>query len=102
MALCGAGVSAVGSLPRLPLTCRTCAQAIAGPLFAFCENVGVSGSSPWHIRLLTRKGLCLGGGADTPTLCGRRADWDLTVPVTAESVKQACPACKRIWRAATR
>lgn len=36
--------------------------------YAFCEHVGASAHSRWHI---------LGGGADTSSLCGVEVAWDL-------------------------
>ncbi len=39
------------------------------PPYAFCESV--TGIGRWHIRRLSEKGLKLGGGIDTPTLCKR-------------------------------
>ena len=45
--------------------------------FSFCETAFATGTSPWHIRELSEAGRKLGGGADTPTLCGREAAWDL-------------------------
>jgi hypothetical protein len=39
-----------------------------------------SSSSPWHIRELTSVGQKMGGGADTPALCGRTVSWDRGFP----------------------
>ena len=47
------------------------------PEYAFCETVHASALSPWHIRKLTEQGKKLGGGADTPSLCGLKVSWDL-------------------------
>ena len=45
--------------------------------YSFCETVTAGPLSRWHIRPLTRRGKLLGGGADTPALCGRKVSWDL-------------------------
>jgi hypothetical protein len=52
--------------------------------YAYCESVHATGLSPHHIRKLTAAGMKKGGGADTPTLCGRdlTGGWD-TSPVKA-------------------
>ena len=54
--------------------------------YAYCESVSASALSPHHIRKLTDVGLKLGGGVDTPTLCGKDIHitngWD-TSPVEA-------------------
>ena len=41
------------------------------PVFAFCESVHAPPKGSWHIRRLGPAGLKLGGGIDTPSLCGR-------------------------------
>ena len=61
--------------------------------YAFCETAAASGYSPWHIRRLTKRGKKLGGGADTPTLCGREAAWDLDVPI-----RHGDFVCERCWQ----
>jgi len=38
--------------------------------FFYCEGVAASGRSRWHLRPVGPKGLMLGGGIDTPSLCG--------------------------------
>lgn len=51
--------------------------------FAYCEPNTATGLDTWHIRRLTDAGRRLGGGIDTPTLCGRDwQGWDLEAPVT--------------------
>jgi hypothetical protein len=45
--------------------------------YSFCETATAGAKTPWHIRVLTAKGRKLGGGADTPALCGREVSWDL-------------------------
>jgi hypothetical protein len=51
--------------------------------YSFCESVTASALSPHHIRKLTDVGLKLGGGVDTPTLCGKDIHitngWDTSV-----------------------
>jgi hypothetical protein len=61
--------------------------------YAFCEAITASGSSPWHIRKLTKNGLYLGGGTDTPALCGRVVCFDLAVPVTIQRNYSICKKC---------
>ena len=64
------------------------------PTHVFCESV--TGIGPWHIRKLSKNGLKLGGGIDTPSLCGRirplgdhtqervgGGGWDLEVRITS-------------------
>lgn len=61
--------------------------------FAFCESVNATGTSPWHIRQLTTKGLKIGGGADTEALCGRKIEWDLEVEITSHHLTHCCHKC---------
>ena len=49
--------------------------------FSYCEAIFASSKTYWHIRRLTKKGRCLGGGADTKALCGRPVSWDLSRPI---------------------
>ena len=67
--------------------------------FSFCETVHAMG--PWHIRRLTEKGKKLGGGADTETLCGLRAAWDINCEISDVSLSEnddrpgrPCSTCK--------
>jgi hypothetical protein len=66
--------------------------------FAFCETDTAGGGSPWHIRELTGRGKKLGGGADTPALCGRKVSWDLRPDVNELQLRGACVACAQIYR----
>jgi hypothetical protein len=66
--------------------------------FSFCETVTASGSSPWHIRPLTPAGQKLGGGADSPALCGRVVGWDLVVPITEYRLKHCCKRCVELYQ----
>ena len=63
--------------------------------FAFCESVNATGTSPWHIRQLTTKGLKIGGGTDTKSLCGREMGWDLEVKITSHhlNLNHCCSKC---------
>lgn len=63
---------------------------------AFCEPVTAGSNTLIHIRPLTSVGLKLGGGADTPALCGRRVDWDLEAPITPRSIEdpRTCSKCR--------
>ena len=68
--------------------------------YAFCETVHAGPVSRWHIRQLSEKGLCSGGGADTLALCGRQVAWDLArVPITLHHLTvNACPKCRTAYR----
>jgi len=72
------------------------------PPFTFCEPVWVSGSGHWCIRKTTEVGLKLGGGVDTPSLCGRveaGRGWDLAVRMTEHHLNEnACPKCLPKYR----
>ncbi len=66
--------------------------------YSFCESVTATSRSPWCIRVLTEQGQKLGGGVDTPSLCGRVQPppkgngWDLPVVFTVHH-PSACPKC---------
>jgi hypothetical protein len=63
--------------------------------YSFCESVTATSISPWCIRRPTSVGRKLGGGVDTPSLCGRvkiGLGWDLKVPVDVAH-RSACPRC---------
>lgn len=62
--------------------------------YAFCESITAGAFTPWHIRKLTKQGLKLGGGADTPALCGRVVSWDRKVSLTPEHLADCCQKCK--------
>lgn len=66
---------------------------------SFCESVHATGTSPWHIRELTAAGRKLGGGADTPALCGRDLckGWDLNVEMTDHHLSHACKKCVEVF-----
>ena len=65
--------------------------------YSFCETATAGGASPWHIRTLTGIGRKLGGGADTPSLCGRQVAWDIGVELTEHHVGHCCPKCRAIF-----
>jgi hypothetical protein len=69
-------------------------------LHSFCESQWATGVSPWHIRQLTKKGLMLGGGADTKALCGRTVAWDLDIPLTEMRLRDhgSCRECVAILK----
>lgn len=69
--------------------------------YSFCETIAATG--PWHIRKLSAAGKKLGGGADTKTLCGLEAAWDINCEISDVSLAdpqdrqqpgRPCPACK--------
>lgn len=72
--------------------------------YAFCEAVTAGSQSRWHIRPLTKVGLKLGGGVDTPSLCGHVKPpygWDLYVKIDEEHhLPYACPECVKLYREA--
>ena len=70
--------------------------------YSFCESVHGTGVSRWHIRRLTDAGKKLGGGIDTPSLCGRVMPpygWDLDVQIDARTLEMACTKCQRAMSA---
>jgi len=64
--------------------------------YSFCETAVASPISPWHIRRLTKHGRKLGGGVDTPALCGHTVAWDLDVPITKHHLTHCCIMCREI------
>lgn len=71
------------------------------PSYSFCESIFAGPNSPWHIRVLTEKGIKLGGGADTPAICGRTMAWDLKVDITNHHLTHACKKCVTKYREIT-
>lgn len=69
--------------------------------YSFCESVTATSMSPWHIRRLTKVGRKLGGGIDTPSLCGRvrkEKGWDLETPINAFHLANGCcPECLKLF-----
>ena len=63
--------------------------------YAYCETIA---AYVWHIRPLTKVGLKLGGGADTPALCGAKVLWDLSLKVdpTEPSFRTVCEKCRSL------
>lgn len=61
--------------------------------FSFCETYSAPPWCPWHIRALSQRGKKLGGGADTPALCGTLVAWDLEVHINEHHLSHACEAC---------
>ena len=66
--------------------------------YSFCETAHATGSSPWHIRKLTSAGKKLGGGADTPALCGRKVAWDIKANINEFAIKYACAHCQDAFK----
>jgi hypothetical protein len=62
--------------------------------YAYCETIS---AYVWHIRPLTKAGLKLGGGADTPALCGAKVLWDIqcSVDPIAPAWDTVCPICQK-------
>lgn len=63
--------------------------------YRFCEGAWVAACPPWHIRKISGAGEKLGGGADTPALCGLNLNrgWDLQVCITEGHLAHSCEAC---------
>lgn len=71
--------------------------------YSFCERVWAGPRSPWHIRRLSPIGRKLGGGIDTPSLCGRIVPpegkgWDLDVEITPHHLTHSCKLCVEVYR----
>lgn len=68
---------------------------------SLCESVHASGSSPWHLRRLTKVGQKFGGGIDTESLCGRvkpPMGWDLEVVITDFHIERnVCKQCLGVF-----
>lgn len=66
----------------------------------FCETVTAGPLQPWHLRPPGTKGRCLGGGAGTPSLCGREVAWDIGIVATTEAIGRhsTCPRCAAVHR----
>lgn len=66
--------------------------------YSFCESAYATPFSAWHLRMLSHRGLKLGGGADTLSLCGRQVSWDLSVNITDHHLTHCCKACAEIYK----
>lgn len=71
--------------------------------YSFCETVAATG--PWHIRILSEIGHKYNGGADTKTLCGLQAAWDVQHEFKDEWIDdggplldQVCQSCLTVYR----
>lgn len=65
-------------------------------MISFCESVWAGSASPWHLRVLSAVGRKVGGGIDTPSLCGHVQPpngWDLEAEVTAGHLGHVCGKC---------
>lgn len=77
------------------------------PKYAFCESVAAGSCGRWHIRKVEDR-LHLGGGIDTPSLCGRvnpigsergaTGGWDVNVKITEHHLGHSCPDCVKAYR----
>jgi hypothetical protein len=71
--------------------------------YSFCETPA---AFLWHIRELSDAGPKPHGGADTPTLCGREAAWDIRCEITPASLQtvaevgagKRCPHCVKAYK----
>ena len=60
------------------------------------EFDSATSNSPWHIRQLTEAGKKMGGGIDTPSLCGRKQNgWDVNHRAPEQGIKPdfVCESC---------
>jgi len=57
--------------------------------YSICESTAAIVT---HVRALSEKGLFLGGGADTLSLCGKKMAWDTKIPVSPFTV--TCKDCR--------
>lgn len=64
---------------------------------SYCEAWAASSESPRHIRRLTASGKRFNGGADTPSLCGRKMSWDRAPMVTKHPLGKVCVKCQEAW-----
>lgn len=95
-----------------PFRQSTKAPAEKPPEYVFCESSTASSTSPWHIRKVSSIGLKLGGGIDTPSLCGRVrpigddlrgfGGWDLNVGISEHHLTHCCKACADAYKALSR
>jgi len=77
--------------------------------YAFCESIHAGSNSLWHIRKY-EGALKLGGGIDTPSLCGHVkpevGGWDIAhihshwLHDPKNPMGQTCPECLRQYKAA--
>jgi len=69
------------------------------PYWSFVDN-GVTLTNHYHIRQLSSVGYKLGGGVDTPTLCGihQGTYFDVKTPVIEVNLSQACKNCVKEYR----
>jgi len=67
--------------------------------YSYMEFATATGRSPWHIRKLTDQGKKMGGGIDTPSLCGRKYNgWDVN-HAAPEAGPRPDFACRNCWEA---
>jgi hypothetical protein len=64
--------------------------------YAYCETIA---AYVWHIRPLTKIGLKLSGGADTPALCEANVLWDINVKIDTLSPAwgEVCRTCRSLY-----
>ena len=70
------------------------------PEYAFCESVSAGSCGHWHIRKV-QSALHLGGGIDTPSLCGHvkaHGGWDINVKITEHHLGHSCSECVKAYR----
>jgi len=103
-AICAAVDAALGALEKAG-TDSPDSRRTNKPKYSFCEHAHATPWSKWHIRRLTAAGLKLGGGADTPALCGRTVAWDLSQLATGRvdaDHEFVCGKCAEIYRSERR
>ena len=64
--------------------------------YSYMEFEWATGTT-WHIRMLSDKGKFMGGGADTPSLCGtKHRGWDVNHKPPEVGLKPDF-ACRNCW-----
>jgi len=74
------------------------------PLTALGQKFSGGAAIKWHIRPLTALGQKFSGGADTPTLCGLKAVWDINAPVIPQVLvtERFCAGCRKAYEETTK
>jgi hypothetical protein len=77
-------------------------MASACPALTFCEGVGASGSSPWHLRWRMGEEKKIGGGIHSDSLCGAvkaHHGWDLSAEPHRHGLEHSyiCTSCRKAY-----
>lgn len=84
---------------------RKIKEDVGRPSFTYCETVA---AIVWHIRQLSDAGPKYSGGADTRTLCGGQAAWDIQCEINEATLKarpgepgRPCKVCAERYKEMT-